>query len=144
MSISRHLSLLSYVFCVTKYHGYIPLIVNTSQIFPHSWLITGFVTRLTRRVPLVDKNCSPSGAPEIAPGFKWCSCYSIFSITCMFCRSLFVLFSFGHIVLSVLWCTILITPWYRQTVLRSIIVVVSRHIQYLYTERCCLSILTCG
>jgi hypothetical protein len=28
------------------------LIVNTSRSFPHSRLITGFVTRLTRRVPL--------------------------------------------------------------------------------------------
>jgi hypothetical protein len=28
---------------------------NTSRSFPHSWLITGFVTRLTRRVPLVEQ-----------------------------------------------------------------------------------------
>jgi hypothetical protein len=28
-------------------------LINTSQFFPHLWLITGFVTRLTRRVPLV-------------------------------------------------------------------------------------------
>jgi hypothetical protein len=41
--------------CVTNDHGYVPL-VNTSRSFPHSWLITRFVTRstrLTRRVPLV-------------------------------------------------------------------------------------------
>ena len=49
-------------------------------------------------------------------------------------------------LLAILCCLsfdlqILITSWYR---LRSIIVVVSRHIQYLYTERCRLSILTCG
>ena len=35
-------------------HGYIPLVVNTSRSFPHSRLITGFVTRLTR-VPLVEQ-----------------------------------------------------------------------------------------
>ena len=55
MSISRHMSLLSHVICVTKYHGYVPLVVNTSHFFPHSWLITRFVTKLTRRVPLVEQ-----------------------------------------------------------------------------------------
>ena len=39
--------------CVTNDHGYVPLVVNTSRSFPHSWFITGFLTRLTRRVPLV-------------------------------------------------------------------------------------------
>jgi hypothetical protein len=41
--------------CVTNDHGYVPLVVNTSRSFPHSRLITGFVTRLTRRVPLVEQ-----------------------------------------------------------------------------------------
>jgi hypothetical protein len=41
--------------CVTNDHGYVPLVVNTSQSFPHSRLITGFVTRLTRRVPLMEQ-----------------------------------------------------------------------------------------
>ena len=36
-------------------HGYVPLVVSTSRSFPHSRLITGFVTRLTRRVPLVEQ-----------------------------------------------------------------------------------------
>ena len=31
----------------------VSLVVNTSRSFPHSRLITGFVTRLTQRVPLV-------------------------------------------------------------------------------------------
>jgi hypothetical protein len=31
----------------------------TSRYFPHSWLITGFVARLTRRVPLVDQELLP-------------------------------------------------------------------------------------
>ena len=31
--------------CVTNDHGYAPLIVNTSQSFPHSWLIIAFLTR---------------------------------------------------------------------------------------------------
>ena len=40
---------------VTNDHGYVPLVVNTSRSFPHSRLITAFVTRLTRRVPLVEQ-----------------------------------------------------------------------------------------
>jgi len=32
--------------CITNDHGYVPLVVNTSRFFPHSRLITGFVTRL--------------------------------------------------------------------------------------------------
>jgi hypothetical protein len=39
----------------TNDHGYVPLFANTSRSFPHSWLITGFVTRLTRRVPIVEQ-----------------------------------------------------------------------------------------
>jgi hypothetical protein len=39
--------------CVTNDHGYVTLVVSTSWPFLHSWLITGFVTRLIRRVPLV-------------------------------------------------------------------------------------------
>ena len=35
--------------------GYVPLVVSTSWSFPHSWLITGFVTGLTRRMPIVEQ-----------------------------------------------------------------------------------------
>jgi len=41
--------------CVKNDHGYVPFVVSTSQSFPHSWLITGFVTRLTLRVPLLEQ-----------------------------------------------------------------------------------------
>jgi hypothetical protein len=43
----------------------IPFVVNTSRSFPHSWLVTGCVTRLTRRVPLTSR----TGAPEFIPIF---------------------------------------------------------------------------
>ena len=43
------------VMCVTNDHGYVPLDVNTFRSIPHSILITGFVTRLTRRVSLVEQ-----------------------------------------------------------------------------------------
>ena len=35
---------------------------------------------------------TPSGAPEFIPGFQQGSRYSIFSLMCLFCRLLFVLF----------------------------------------------------
>jgi hypothetical protein len=35
--------------------GYVPLVVNTSWSFPDSRLTSGFATRLTRQVPLVEQ-----------------------------------------------------------------------------------------
>ena len=63
----------------------------------------------------------PSGAPEFTPGFKWGSCYSIFSFICMFCRSLFVPLYFFFWPLCCLFffdIRFLITSlWYLQTLL---------------------------
>jgi hypothetical protein len=41
--------------CVTNDHGNDPLVVNTFWSFLHSWLVNGFVTRLTRWVSLVEQ-----------------------------------------------------------------------------------------
>ena len=50
-------------------------------IMNDTWLITtGFVTKLTRRGPLVEQEL-------LTPGFQWGTCYLIFSFMCMFCRS---------------------------------------------------------
>ena len=78
--------------CVTDNHGYVPFVVSTSWYFAHSWVIIGFVTRITRRVPLVEQELLT--LPEhlsSPPVFSGISCYSIFSFMSMFCRSLFVL-----------------------------------------------------
>jgi hypothetical protein len=40
---------------VNRYGISVSLVVNTSRSFPPSWLITGFVTRLTRRVSLLEQ-----------------------------------------------------------------------------------------
>jgi hypothetical protein len=87
--------------CVTNDHGYVPLVVNTSRSFPHSRLITGFVTRLTRRVPLVEQELltlpEHLSSPRIFSGVR----VTLSLVLCvMFGRSLFVLlsFSFGHCV----------------------------------------------
>jgi hypothetical protein len=72
--------------------------------FPDPFLI--HVTRLTRRVPLVEQELLT--LPEhlsSSPVFNVGSCYSIFRFMCMFCRSLFVFLPFYllAIVLSVLF-----------------------------------------
>ena len=56
--------------------------------FPNSWFITGFVTRLTRKVPLVRQEMPTLPEHPISPpGFVLLDIYFM----CMLCRSLFVL-----------------------------------------------------
>jgi hypothetical protein len=65
--------------------------LHIPDLIPNLWFITGFVTRLRRRVPLVEQELlTLPNHLSSPPG----SCYSIFSFICMFCRSLFVLLSF--------------------------------------------------
>ena len=65
---------------------------------PHSWLITGFVTRISRRGAIsVAGTAYHSGAPEFTPGFKWGLCYSIFSFMCIFLQ--IVVYHVGHCVI---------------------------------------------
>ena len=73
----------------------VPLVVSTSWSIPHSRLVTGFVTRVTRRIPLVEQNlltipeylCSPL----VYSGFRVAR--SLFFCV-LLCRSLFILFLF--------------------------------------------------
>ena len=99
----------------------------------HSWLITGFVTRLIQRVPLVynirstfeAETTYPSGAPEFTPGFWRGSSYSVFSFMGMCCRSLFVLlciFVWPMCCLFFLDIRILITSlWYLLAIVLSVL-----------------------
>jgi hypothetical protein len=78
--------------------------LRLSKTIPDPILI--HVTRLTRRVPLVEQELLT--LPEhlsSSPVFNVGSCYSIFRFMCMFCRSLFVFLPFYllAIVLSVLF-----------------------------------------
>ena len=87
--------------CVTNDHGYVPLVVNTSRSFPHSWLITGFVTRLTRRVPLVEHELltlpEHLSSPPVCSGVRVTR--SLVLYVCFVDRCLsFCTFSFGHCV----------------------------------------------
>ena len=87
--------------CVTNDHGYVPLVINTFRSFPRSRLITGFVTRLIRRMPLVEQElftlpehlCSPpvfSGV-RVTRSLVLNVC---FVYRCLSCCT----FSFGHCV----------------------------------------------
>jgi len=101
-----------------KYHT---VVVNTSWSFPHSWLISGFVTRLTRRVPLVEQELYTfRGHLSSHPVFSWVRvtrslvlCVYFLDLCLSFCT-----FSFGH-------CTVCSSSiygfwlplWYLQTLL---------------------------
>ena len=51
-------------------HRYVPFVVITIRSFPYSWLITGFVTRLTWRVPLVEQELLPFQSTWVHPRFS--------------------------------------------------------------------------
>jgi hypothetical protein len=90
------------------------IVVNTFRSFPHSWLITDFVKKLTRRLPLVEQELltfpDHMRSSQVFSGVRVARSL----VLCvMFCRSLFVLLSLFFCLLcylsfSDLW--ILITP----------------------------------
>jgi hypothetical protein len=81
-------------------HGYLPLVVSTSWSFPHSRLITGFITRLTRWVPLEQELLTlPEhlSSPTVFSGVPVTR--SLVLYVCFVDRCLsFCTFSFGHCV----------------------------------------------
>ena len=87
---------------VDRYGIYVPLVINTSRSIPYSWLIVGLVTRLTRRVSLVEKELLT--LPELlnsAPVFSMVSATrSLVLGVCFvdYCLSFCTFFSFGHCV----------------------------------------------
>ena len=99
--------------------------INNTNDYPRSWLITGFVTRLTRRVPIVEQelltlleHLSP---PPVFSGVRvtrslvLCVCFVDLCLS--FCT-----FSFGHCVVCSwsiygLWLPL----WFLQTLLLIII-----------------------
>ena len=106
--------------CVTNDNGYVPLVVNTFRSFPHSWLITGFVTRLTWRVLLVEQELiilpEHLSSPAVFSGFSFT--LSLVLYVCFVDRCLSLCsFSFGNCVVSSsssiygFWLLL----WYLQT-----------------------------
>ena len=81
--------------CVTNDHGYVPLVVTTFWFFPHSRLITGFVTRLACWVSLVEQELlTHLGHLTSLPVFNGVRVTRSLVSCVMFCRSLFVMLSF--------------------------------------------------
>jgi hypothetical protein len=108
--------------CVTNDHGYVPLVVNTSRSFPRSWLITGFVTRLTRRVSLVEQELltlpEHLSSPTVFSGVRVTR--SLVLYVCFVDRCLsFCTFSFGHYVVRSSIYGFWLPLWYLQTLLSS-------------------------
>jgi len=107
--------------CVTNDHGYVPLVVNTCRFFPHLWLITRFVTRLTWRMPLVKHELftlpeylnSPRVFSEVRVTRSLALCVSFEDRCFSLCT-----FSFGHcVVCSSSIYEFWLPLWYLQTLL---------------------------
>ena len=111
-----------WIICVTYDHGYVPLVVNTSRSSPRSWLITGFVTRLTRHVSLVEPELftlpEHLNSPPVCSGVRVTR--SIVLYVCFVNRCLFFCtFSFGHcVVCSSSIYRFWLPLWYLQTLLK--------------------------
>ena len=98
----RHHDLVDrYGICVTNDHRYVPLVVNTSRSFPHPRLITGFVTRLTRWVPLVEQELltlpEHLSSPPVFSGVRVARSFVLYVCFVDRCLSFFT-FSFDHCV----------------------------------------------
>ena len=107
--------------CVTNDHGYVPLVVSSFRSFPHSRLITRFVTRLTRRVPLVEEELLLT-LPEhlsLPPDFSGVRVTrSLLLCVCFVDRYLsFLYFFFDHCVVCPSIYEFWLSLWYLQTLL---------------------------
>ena len=104
----------SYGTFVSQMTRYVPLVVKTFRSFPHSWLITGFVTRVTWRVSLVEQELFTLAEHPSSPRCLWGSCYSIFN----FLQLVFCPFSFDHcVVCSSSIYGFWLPLWYPETLL---------------------------
>ena len=82
-------------------NGYVPLILSTSRSFPRSWIITGFVPRSTRSVPLVEQKLLTISEHQRSPSVFIGVLVTRSLVLCVYFvyRCLFFgPFSFGHCV----------------------------------------------
>ena len=97
--------------CVTNVHTCVLLVANSSRSVPRSWLITGFVTRLTWRVSLVEQELPtlPEHMSSV-PVFNGVRVTrSLVSYVCFVDRCLsFCTFLFGH---CVVWSSSIYRFW---------------------------------
>ena len=110
------LKLAQYILKKTTIWRHVSLVVNTFRSFPHSWLITRLVTRVTRRVALVEQGLLILPENLSSSVFNGVRVTRSLIVCVMFCRSLFVLFILA-IVLSIYGFWLLLR--YRQTILHT-------------------------
>jgi hypothetical protein len=79
----------------TSCYEYVPLDINTFRSFLHSWLVTMFVTRVIRLMPLVEQEL-PTLPDHLSshPVLSGVRVTRSLVLCVMFCRSLFFLLSF--------------------------------------------------
>jgi len=97
-----------------------PLVVITTRSFPRSWLVTGFVNRVTRRVSLVEQELlilpEHLHSPPVFSGVRVTR--SLVLCVCFVNRSLsFCTFSFDHCVVCSSIYRFWLLLWYLQTLL---------------------------
>jgi hypothetical protein len=112
--ISRYVHVICNVFgCpyfiyVTNDHGYVPFVVITIWFFPHSWFVSGFLTRVAWRVPHVEQEQLTvpghiSSTPVFSEDDLWffVQCFVFFclffSFRHLFCRSFFDLLPLSYL-----------------------------------------------
>ena len=119
----------------TNDHGYVSLVVWTFWFFPHSWLITGFVNRLTRRVPLVEQELLTFLSSP--PSFSGIRVTRSVVFMCMFCRCFFVLMSFFFWPLCCLSFSIYgfwLPIWYLQTLFTHICFLANCLLEFVFVQ----------
>jgi hypothetical protein len=102
-------------------HGYIPLIISTSQFFPNSCINTGFVTRVSQRMPLMKQELLTLPEHPSSPSvFSVVRCALCCILRCFTDRCLcFCPFSSGHCVVCPSIFGFWLPLWYYQTILPS-------------------------
>ena len=104
-----------------KWPRYVPFVVIIPRSLPHSWLFNGFVTRVMRRVSLVEQELHTFQEHlNSLPVFSGVRVIRSLVLCVIFCRSLFVLFSFRHCIVCPssiygFWLPV----WYLQAILWS-------------------------
>jgi len=100
-------------------HKWPRLVVNTSRSFPRSWLIIGFVTRLTRRVSLVEQELltlsEHLNSPPIFSGVRVTRSLVLYVRFVDRCLS-FCNFYFGHCFVCSSIYGFWLPLWYLQTI----------------------------
>jgi hypothetical protein len=104
------------------------IVDSTSRSFPHSWLITGFVTRLTRWVSLVEQSLltltEHLSSHPLFSGVRINRSLDIYVWFVYRCLS-FCIFSFGHcVVCSSSIYGFWLPLWYLQTLLSTVVLTI--------------------